>query len=127
MSEQEAARLRAEGWTIISSDEPARAMRGFVAIKDGEVERTVTWPMFEGGPYRTNDAIVSATDLLRFIKGGGTLRCDNPMKRLLGYVRYDHGTMTAFVRYCTLTSLRAASEADKATIMAARSVPPEPA
>lgn len=120
MSDQRIAELRAQGWTVVAFDEPETAMRSFMASKAGEQDQRGSWPLFDGAPYSTNEATISAEEVAKFIEGGDVRKCDDPMRRLVGFVRYDHNTKTAFVRRCSLTSLRNASEEVRGAIMAAR-------
>lgn len=120
MSDQKMAELRSQNWTVILYDIPETGMRGFVASKEGEQEQRVSWPLFDGAPYSTNDATLTAEEVARFIEGGDVCKCDDPVQRLVGFVRYDHGTKTAFVRRCSLTSLRNATEKVRDAIMGVR-------
>lgn len=112
--------LRAKDYTIASSDEPERGMKGLVAFKSTngvEDAVRVCWPIFDG-PLETDEAIVTAEELLRFIDPPE--QCDDPMARLLGFVRYDPKNGKAIVRRTTLTSLREAPKEVSAKIMAFR-------
>lgn len=97
--------LRSEGWHILPCEYPEKALGGLVAVR-GIEEEILGWPLFGDCAYATETELVDAATLLDFARQPGALQCDDPRKRLLGFVQYDHGRRVAVLKQTTLTGLR---------------------
>lgn len=86
---------RDEGWTFLPVDDPRSGLKGFVAyrtLEDGSEEsRTYQWPI-TGDILFPETRQVELTELIDFIEKTGTqnlILCDDPVRRMIGFGRYE--------------------------------------
>jgi len=134
--------LVAQGWTSLPVDDPTLARRGFVVFRhverltgipvsipadlspevmENEIleeSQTLEYNIFDK-PLQSRILDVDPTEMIAAMKADPTYYCcDDPMKRLLGFVWYKVDEGVAEVRYTRLTQFKAGSEEEKAFIQA---------
>lgn len=120
MTREEAFRiaqdLAGQGYTLLPCDDPRRGLRGIMAFKgidDGtEDSRIIEWPV-HGSELTPDEEMVDAPTLLTFMREGGVAKCDDPRRRIVGFVRYELGTNRSVVRQCSLTQLKEQLSSDQ--------------
>lgn len=108
-------RQRDEGWTFLPMDDPWSGLKGFVAFRnreDGtEDSRTYQWPV-TGGILFPETRQVTLKELFDFIEETGTANlvlCDNPIRRMVGFARYEPERHRAVVVETPLTDVKRAN------------------
>jgi hypothetical protein len=124
-AQQEAVRLVSQGWQLLPCDVPEEGAQGYYAFRvvDGkEEEQVLQWHLF-GLPLKPDDAVVEAPELLDFLLNSAEVQpCDDPRKRLIGFVRYEPEQGRAVIRRTSLTRLKAMPQGDRERLMATRAV-----
>lgn len=125
---QRARQLQAEGWDLLPYRNAPIAVDGYIAFRKtgegddyDEEQEDIEWPLFDA-PLESNEALVdTAAELVEWTQGKEDLqRCDNPMKRLVGFVQYDPSQGRSEVRQISLTNLKRGPDEAKDAIMALR-------
>lgn len=130
--------LASQGWTLLPCDTPETGLRGFVAfryvdketrapvafgdLKSEEIDeetRFIQWPLFDQALV-PEDLTVDAPELVGFLSGGELALCDDPKRRLLGFVRYEPEQGRSVIRRISLTQLKESDQQAKDQIMATR-------
>ena len=112
---QEAARLRAEGWSVVSADEPERACLGYVGFRgepDDEETLHVVWP-FLGKVLSPTVEDVDPETYLESLRQNNAVLADNPEKLRLGSAIYDSERGTSAVLQMRLAQIKQLNEEQK--------------
>lgn len=117
-----AIRELGEGWNVFPCDSMDRGVLGYCAVRSNNEEHTFEWPLF-GRELAPEVELVEATDLLDFVKGVPTDQlypCDDPYKRLWGFVSYSKAPEgQAIVRRSKLSSIKGLAPHPRAVLMEA--------
>jgi hypothetical protein len=105
---QEAARLRAEGWSVVSADEPERACLGYVGFRgkpEDEESLRVVWP-FLGKELSPSVEDVDLDAYLEALGQDNAVLADNPKNLRFGVALYDTESGTARILRMRITQFK---------------------
>lgn len=120
---RKATGLVAQGWQLLCGDDPDRGLVGFFACRytlnghpveppfkesDRVEEETqlLQWPLFDKA-LEPEEQVVGVDELISFIQDETNLAaCDDPKRRLIGFVRYEPDKGKSTIRRTQLTQIR---------------------
>lgn len=110
------AKLKKQGYQILSADDPANGKKGFVAIfqrsqDEAPIKKYFEWSIFDG-PIEKDSKTVSVEEFTELMRSSRWASCDDAKTLRLGLIRFDFTKNIIHTRYCPVTQVKSLDPAD---------------
>lgn len=107
------AKLKKQGYQILSADDPANGKKGFVARSQDEIpiRKYFEWSIFDG-PIEKDSKTVSVEEFTELMRSSRWASCDDAKTLRLGLIRFDFTKNVIHTRYCPVSQVKSLEPAD---------------